>query len=305
MGVTDVHQLHGVRIHPDSFGSEVLLGGIQSQAINSGTQVIRETSAGDVYPEVANLVARSPGAAFATTHVKEALDALGIRGLCIDATQNPGFQMYARKHDCPGPATGNVHRLFTFNKGLLLPRSITTSHQQNAVLAVDMIGVTDGTNDTIVITDNQATPSIPRDTDRFTMDKMTVATTAYNGKKSITVDFGIGAFVEGSDSEIENSFAGVQTVEPVITVTGIEIVDWFANLNGNNPVHGNSEIYLKKRGVADATPEHIKITFNGLSYVTTLMDASGTSPATDAIVIETTKDETNAPLIINTASAIT
>jgi hypothetical protein len=306
MAVSEVHQLHGVNIHPDSFGGSpaVLLGGIQSQSINTGTTVIREVSAGGIYPEVAHITARSPGASFVTTHVKDALDTLGIRGLCIESASNAGFQMYARKHVCSGPDSGSTHRRYTFRKGLLVPRTLSVSHQGNAALSIDMIGITDGTNDTLVIADAVAAPAIPHDTDRYTMNKLTIGGVAFNGKKTMSVDFGVQTFVEGSDSDLELSFAGVQSVQPTVAITGVEIVDWYTSLTGGAPTHANSALYLSKRGVANGVAEHIKITFAGLSYVTTVFDANGTAPATTAIVIETTYDGSLAPLVLDTASTI-
>lgn len=305
MAVADVHQLHGVLINNDSFTDEVLIGGLTSQSINTGSEVIKEVAAGDVYPEVAHLNARNVGAAFTTTHVDVALKNLGLRGLCIDGGDNEGFLMYGRRHICPGPDPASRHRTYQMKDGLLLPRTLSVSHQGNAALSVEMIAIQGSMGSSLMIADNQSAQPIPSDTDRFTMGPMRVATNAFDGKKSVSMDFGITAQVEGADSDIEPTWAGVTRVEPIVTVTGVEIVEWFQTINAGNPVHANSEFYLRKRGFADADAQHIKITFNGTSYVPTVFDSSGTSPATTTVIIETVKDPSTAPVVITHDVAIT
>jgi hypothetical protein len=74
-------------------------------------------------------------------------------------------------------------------------------------------------------------------------------------------------------------------------------------LNGTACTQANTFWFAKRRGFADNTANHIKISTAGTAYVDDYFDGSGTAPAQTAIMVESIYDGTNAPIthVIDTA----
>jgi hypothetical protein len=189
---------------------------------------------------------------------------------------------------------------------------LTAAHQGDAELTLRSLVAYDGTNDPIVTTENQSLPAVT-DAERFTLGPIDIESVTLTQFRSLEIDFGVDAVSEGSESEIWDRYPNIRAIKPVITISGISLA-WMAAaavpFDGLDITHLNTAIYLRKRAAGgtfelDATVEHIKFTAAGLAYVSEPYNASGVDAAEVTIRIPLRYDGTNAPLVIDTTSAIT
>jgi len=307
MAVTRKHSLYAVQI------GSTLLGGITQQRVQTGTEVRGEATSGEVYNRTQSITAQKPSANFTTLAIATALDAVGLTG--VDIAGLSGYlNFYAQQHADGGTRAGaGSHRKYTIRKGIIVPRLLQVSHQQDATIAYDVTVTYDGVNDPITITDSVSLPTGITDAERFTLGPIRIGNIALAQARSFEIDFGITVQSEGAESSIWDTFASIVTIAPRLTLRGIDI-EWFKAANipllGKAAIHTDTKIYLRKRAsggtyVADAVAQHISFTADGLAYIDTVQDANGQDPSEVMLVMPLRYDGTNAPLVINTATTIT
>lgn len=298
-------------IAPVVFNTTVL-GGITRQSINLGNMVRSVPTAGAVTSKFVALYHQSPTASFQTLNVGGALDLAGYQGTSI-AGLAAGLIMYAMKKAEGGTRTsGTAHRKYVFREGLVIPRTLTANHGEDATLDYDVIGTYDGSNLPVVETDSVALPTSPDDALRWTLHSATLESEALTGIQGFTLDFGISAAVASSDGDLYPTFSCIDSQAPRITLRGIDTL-WLASgvipKTGLAITQANTSIFLKKRTdggtfVADITAEHIKLTAAGMAVVQNAFDGSGNENATCDIEFTVNDDGTNAALLFDTTNAI-
>lgn len=309
MTVSRIHSLYGVELADDV---AVVLGGIESVNVKTETEHRAEATSGELYPRHQAIVGQKPTADFASVCLAQCLAQIGLAGLSI-ATLTNGLKLYAYKHtDGGGRSSGSTHRLYTIKKGLIVPRRLTCDHRGDALLTYDVLMTWDGTNDPFIVTDTSAVPTAPTDAERFTIGGITIGAIAIPQVRSFELDFGINAVTEGADSDIFDTFVSIVDVKPVITLRGVD-VEWLKSTNiplaGKAATQANTTIYLRKRlqtsagYVANGTAEHIKLNSAGLAWIDDVFK-SGKGSTECSLKLAAIYDGTNAPVVINTASAI-
>lgn len=307
MAVARLHTFHGVEV------GAVLLGGISQQSVNTGTTVRGESQSGEMYPRFQSLISQRPAAGFTTLALQNALDAVGLQG--VDIAGLSGFlKLYGQAHVDGGTRAGaSLHRRYTVSAGRLVPRILSADHQDDASLSYEAVVSYDGTNDPVVIADLQSLPSGIVDDERFTLGPITIGGVTIPEVRSLEVNFGLDVQSEGSDSDVWDTFVSVRSINPVLTIRGIDL-EWLKSANipllGKAGTHANTTIYLRKRlqggtFVVDATAQHIKLTADGLAYIDAPFENPGRGPAECALIMQVRYDGTNDPIVIDTASAIT
>lgn len=315
MTISSVHGLYCVSLFTDAITpSAIILDGITRQEIASEKTINNETTSANVYSRFQAIVAEKLTSAFGTLKIKSALDEIGLTGLAITATTNTGVILYAQKYaDGSTRASGSSHRQYQIKKGIIVPRSLRVDHQGDAELSYDIFATYDGTNDPIIESDSVALPTAGGDDERFTLGPQDVAGVTLTSFRTFEVDFGLEVVAEGAESEIFDTFVSIRSIKPTLRWSGID-VEWLKSTNilraGTDGTHANTICYLRKRAdggkfVVDGTAEHIKLTAAGIAHVTTLFSASGDAPGEVTIEMPLKHDGSNAPLVINTASAIT
>lgn len=305
------------------FGVEIGNGNvlpITQQSLPPGTEVRSETSSGRVYPEFQAVVAQKSSASFSTLAIAAALDMVGLIGKDV-STLTGGFSMWAEKHASGGTRAGaSSHRKHNVALGLIVPGTLSVEHQGDATLPYDVLILGDGAgNDPVVITKAQTLPTLTAgdiEKERFTLGKVTIGGILLEGVTSVEIDFGIEAVTVGADSTIHDTFVSIHTIAPVITIKGIDL-EWLDSAKipyqGKVATHTGDDatsIYLRKRAVGGTlvplgTAEHIKFTADGLATIENALDVSGNDTGEVNLVMPLRFDGTNAPLIVNTAIAIT
>lgn len=293
----------------------VVLGGIESLNVRTETEHIAEPTSGDIYPRHIAIVAQKPSADFTSYALAQCLGSIGLTGLSIATLTNGGLNLYAQKQEDGGGRTaGAAHREYKMTKGIILPNRITCDHRGDALIAYDVRPTFDGTNDPFAVTDAHALPTAPLDAERFTLGKVTIGSVAITKKRSLELDFGITAPTEGTDSDIFDTHVSIQDIRPVLTLRGVDL-EWLKAANiplaGKAATHATTSVYLRKRlqtsagFVLDATAQHIKLTMAGLCWIEDVFSAGGRGPTECSLKLAAVFDGTNAPVVINTASAIT
>lgn len=314
MGIVRRHTLYGVQRFDGS--APTMLGGIKGQVIETQPEVRNDTSSGEVYPTHLALVAQNVRATFSSTDLATCLALIGITGLAL--TDDNPLNLYAYAHALGGSRTaGATHRSYTFNSGIVVPRRITADHQGDARIEYEVLPVYDGTNDPVVITDTVTPPTNGTDTARFAIGGAAIEGIAFSHFRSWELDFGLIVDQEGADSDIWPTFVSIQEAMPVFRFRGVD-VEWLKAaaipLTGLSGIHANTKFFLRKRQqgstngyVANGTAQHISFTANGLAVVESAFDgtADRNPPAEVSIAMPLKFDGTNAPVVVNTATAIT
>jgi len=306
MAVTKKHTLSAVVF------DTTVLGAITRQSIAQESEIRGDRTSGEVWARWQALYKQRVAPSFATRDLATALAEAGLTGVSI-ADLTAGFIMYAQKYALGGTRTaGAAHRKFVLDNGLIVPRRLSVSHGEDAELEYEIFATSDGTNHPLTITDTQSLPAGIDDAARFTLPaagNTTIGAKTINQVQSIEIDFGVSAITEGADSDLWDTFCGIEEVAPslVITTTDVETLGpTQIPREGLVCTHANTFLYLRKRDdggtfVADVTAEHIKLTAAGLAVIDEMLSDDGQT----ALRIPLIYDGTNAPLTINPASAIT
>lgn len=314
--VTRLYNGAPAKLDPDSFsGTPVILGGITRTGVRINNSVQSMPTSGEAYARFQALYGQSIRPTFETVNPAAWLTQCALSGLKIAAAvAGTGLTIYQQKIAEGGIRTsGANHDTFNFKEGLLYPTSMDCDHGGDVKLTYDMCVTYDGTNNPLVLATTASLPTAPSDAERFTLGGITLGGIAFSQHTGVSLSFGIKVNEEAAESDIWPTYCWIETVEPTITIRGVD-KKWLdaalIPLTGLAMTHANTKIYFRKRAaggtfVADGTAEHIKITACGLATVETAWDASGSGKGTVSIKLDTKYDGTNLPLVINPASAIT
>lgn len=292
--------LHGLGI------GATVLPAIQKTTVNLKSTVKSDQSAGNVYPEFPHLVGQDPSSEFDTSAIGTAWALCGLAGLDL-ATLSGGLAVYQKLlADGGGIAAGSVHRRLAAVDGILIPRQLTVSSREDAVLSYEAAITYDGTNDPYVITNNIALPAIGAlDTEKYGIGSMVIENITIDKIKNWTYDFGLNLFVDTSGSEIWPREVSINVTSPKLTIrsgnpalfaaAGIPLV-------GRAATHANTTVYLRRRSgtgwVANNVAQHIAITSAGLIHATEPWTASGSDPGESGFELVCSFDGTNAPIVL-------
>lgn len=301
--------------HSVKYGTTVLAG-LENLDLQTNTEVDNKVGIGSIYPPFAVLRGQKPAIQFQTHAIADLLDVTGLVGADIDDTNN--LVAYFAKMDGQLPdATdpNTVHRSYTCDRGVLVPRRLSCQHQQDAVIDVEaVLYSSDGATEPIAIADNATLPMLTRDNVRYTLHSATIAGVDIGCQVGVTIDFGNGLRTRGCNSDVWDKHVEQPGVQPKITITGIDAEIFKATggipLEGKGGTHANTELYFRKYSedgilfVDDATAEHIKIDAEGVAVVT---GHSGQGVDTSELTIEITctlDGNANAPIGIDTTSTL-
>lgn len=307
-GVSDVYGANEVEF------DATRLGGITAYDLGFGSNVQNETTSGFQFPEFPTIQGQLPVGSFTSVQIARALGLCGLTGTSIDNDLTTGFKYFLRKHAKGSTRAGATsHNKYTIKGGIVYPTTLTVDHQGDATITYSVMVTYDGVNVPIVLAVDQTLPAAQADDQRFAIGGITIGGSTFDHVKSMTIDFGINAVSEGADSEIWDTYANIREIRPTVTFTGID-PDWFAAakvpLLGRKGTNANTIWYLRKRAegnsfVADGTAEHVKFTGANLSTIDNAIQVSGQDASGITLTMAMYYDGTNAPLVIDNASAIT
>jgi hypothetical protein len=309
MSINDLYRMYQVTL------GTTQLGAITQVALPLNTQVGGEPTSGSLYTYWQGVVSQKPQCDFTTKAIAAALGICGMTGYNIGATSS-AMVVYAAKRQKGGTiAAGASHRKYTFNAGILVPRTLTVNHGEDATLSYQAVLAYDGTNAIILPVDAQALPAAEADAERFGLGPITIESILLKSVESLSIEFGITAEAEAAGGDIWPDYPGIKAILPVLTLRGMDPT-WLASatvetipLGGTLVTHAATNIYLRKRllggtYVADGTAEHIKLSAAGLATITNALNVDGTENGKCDLTMPMRFDGTNLPLLIDTTSAI-
>lgn len=306
MALTGIHVVGSAKILD---ATAVDIPQVEGQAMNAGSNVIVESTAGQVYPTYSAIMNQAPRMNLTTGGLKALLDKVGLKGMVL-AT---GFEMYnqlvAAATGLRG--TGSVQQKMAIATGIIIPRSINVSQNQVARLTFDVIGINAaGTTCPVVVSETVTLPVNTGVAALWTMGPVKINGTALAGVQSVNIDFGTKEFIIEGDGFVYPIYAGIEMVSPSIT---IKVKDSAAfavcGMAGLAQTATDSVVFLRKLSndgtrVADVTAEHISFSIDQGLWIAP--DKGGQHPSTldTTIKIQPTHDGTNDPLVLSTATAI-
>jgi len=308
------YRFHSITSHADAQGAAVHIPGLINGDIAINAELIAELTGSAIRPRHTAINSISPVLSGSCYSLATVLGIIGTTGLGIDSDTNPGVTLtLALMTDMGQVSGGSSNKTYLIKKGVFVPRSLRCSSRGDATLDFEIYTVQKASNLPIVI-GTGSLPTLAVAEARWTIGPIDLGGVVLSDFNQIDIDFGLQITPEAVESAIYNKYIGVINQIPKITISGIDPGWWAAGvvpLNGLAVTHANSNLYFRKRTqdgahfVVDGTAEHIKFTFAGLSSVQAV-GASATSLANTSLVIQPAQDSSgNAPLILDTASAIT
>jgi hypothetical protein len=290
------------------------IGGILSTTAENQPNIQSDPTAGSPYPQFVSINSIKSMFTFRTLNVAAALGQIGSLGLALGSGVT--CELWEINYDAAGQiAAGAVHRRLSFNAGRIVPRRLTARAQEDVELEFQAMGLSaNGTDSPLIITEGQALPA-PLDLARHTLADANLASIAAGCITELDIDFGIQIESRACTGQIFDTRLHQPSIVPKITVTvlnaalvgtgGSQIPD-----TGRACLHANTRFRFRARQnkiaafVADATAEHMVITTDGTIVPTSTFSGDGNEEATVTFEITSMFDGTNAPIVINTASAI-
>jgi hypothetical protein len=277
-----------------------VLAGLTNLDAQFGAEVRSDVGIGSLFPQFAVVAGVRPRLQFASRAIKNVLDVTGTTGAAI-ATGATLKAVYAQLGDNGQPASGNVHTIYTFDRGLLVPRRLQCSHRQDATLDVEAVTFSSDGVIKPLIESVGALPAIVRDNIRHTLKSAQLGAVNLGCFTDISIDFGNNVDTLGCKSDTYDKHLSVDNgITPVITITTLDTAVALA-LEGLVGTHANSSIVLRQydpSGVLFAA-DSADITLTAAGIIT--RDShSGSGNQRSALTVRMTCawDGTNAPIVI-------
>jgi len=305
MAISTIHKLDKI-ILPTNVEFSTLMNAQWSAEIQS----LLEYPAGHVHPMFTAVQTQRPVVSFTTPRLDTLLGAIGVGGAALGSVAT-----YFKLATATGNAARNAssHQKVTIASSLGYWTGLKLPH--NAVGSADVMiaAVYDGTNNPFVYAGSQALSGNLTAAGYFGAGPVAINGVAIPGIQDISVESGITLQNEGGESELWDTFIGIEKTAPVVTITTKTLTNWSTLGLAGTALNGSSglQFYARKfspngNRVANATAEHIY--FQGLLGMALPVNTSGEGNKTisDTLrVVLISGSDSVVPLIGTTASAIT
>lgn len=287
-----------------SLGSTVLAG-LTNLDTNTNPEVRAEVGIGSLFPQFAYVAGVKPRVMFNSRAVAAVLDVTGSTGATIDSTAT--FKAYYALLENGAPAAGSGHQIYTFDRGLLLPRRLQCSHSQDATIDVEAVTYSSDGTTAPLVQSTGALPTILQDNVRHTLESASVAGVNLGCITDLSVDFGVNAETIGCKSDIYDKHiqkgGGVTAIITITTLDTDKLASASIPVQGKGNTHANTSIVLRCRksdGILFETNNKITLTAHG---ITTYQNHSGQGPQRSQATVQVvcSWDGTNAPILISIA----
>ena len=161
----------------------------------------------------------APEFAFSTTAVKTALATLGdVDGIGFSSSELIWF--FQKVTDGGLRAGASSHIKATAAKGLIVPLTLTIPHQGKAVITYRVILISaDGTTAPIAFTASQSLDAgIVVGNEVYVLGGVSLNNSDLDGVSSVTIDFGLGVWIDGGSGLYYPTHSGISVRRPSITI---------------------------------------------------------------------------------------
>lgn len=284
-----------------------LIDGITNQSVGLGVQKAINRNDGSPHPRFAGVLSQKPTISVTTKAIAKALGVLGNHGAAISANVTLFFYKTAENGL---RASGSSHLKLVIAAGLVVPRVLRASQDQEAELTFEIFPISsDGSTAPIAITDSQALAGTPNSAEKFTLGPA-----KFNGTncqpQSLEIDFGLNVETKSHSGFVFPVRAHVATTEPMVKATSLDM-SLLATLGLSGAAQGSTDsvFYVRKLSeggtrVADGTTQHVSITVDeGIINPMQAGAGEGQDASLD-IELAVTYDGSNDPLVLSTSAAI-
>lgn len=290
------------------------IGGIISQQLTNAANMQTEPTAGSPYPMQMSINEIKNGFRFTSYNVASALSVLGFLGVPL-SVGSPA-ELYEINYGDDGFITaGNTHRKVALTAGRAIWRTVSCANRQDAQIEIEVFGLSsNGTANPLTFTEGVAAPAAV-DNARHTIAAVQIGGLDLGCVTDVRLESGLQITSEGCKSDVFDTRMGLQSIVPKARITTLktELVGTGAGkieTTGAAATHANTFIKFRKRVnktgtfVAAATAEHIVITADGMVVATDPFSAQNNADANAVFELTGAFDGTNAPFLINAASAL-
>ena len=293
-------------------GVTATIKGVTSSRYSKNVQQVIGHGDSEPRPRTRFTERRSSMIDFTSFDLPAALANIPSVGLDIgnDATRD-GLKFFLQKILAGGmrvPIATAQHKKLTMRKGILVPVRLEIPETGNANVACQATAVKDGANAPVAVTSNVALETAGGASVGFGLGPVKINGTTIVGRVSASINFGITVEQIYDSGEIDPTEVHITTIEPSISLVCLDVAN-FAVL-GLDPLDISSTvvIYCRKRSadgyVADITAEHVSLTINDGIFNWTEAGGEDNKPIRITGTIDPSWDGTNAPIVTNTATAI-
>lgn len=286
MTITTLHRL-------DRITGPIALSQITQGKWSAGIKSMIEYPGGHTDPMFRANQSQQPTIDFTTSELATLLATVTLAGLAI--TSGSPLVTWFKKASTTGNVAraSAVHRKITVNLAILHWSKITLPHNGRGDASCIITAGYDGTNEPFVYAGTTALSGNLTATEFFGAGPVSINGVSIPGIKSIDIDSGIKLTQESSDSEVYDTFVGIERREnPSVTIKTMENVNWATYglngtaLNGSTGLVCYGRKYSATGRVANGTVEHLK--FIGLNGTIIPMDSDGqdANPISDTLKVE-------------------
>jgi hypothetical protein len=308
MALTKLHTLAGLKF------DTTVIGAVQNSSLDTGLELVADETSGEPYLRYIGVRKMDPSLRFSSKQIEVLIGEFDSSSLWTDISGlAAGLIAYWQQIESGGTRVAGANSMSaTFTDGIIVPRTISVSGTDDVTMDLEAFPVSDGVTDPYAVSQAATIPAVT-DTERFGMGPVKLSNKTITGVTDVTIDFGLGEIVMGTDGDYANSFAAIRTILSTISITTTDLQQFQASafpLEGLAGTHANTILYFRARASgntydSDITASHIKVTAAGHTVVRTGADASGNDDGTNVIEMTCAYDGSNLPLTFTTSSAIT
>ena len=278
---------------------------LNQRTAQPGANVVRARAGGSITPTHASVRSLDPRVTLETPHIAAALGVTGMLGALI--ASDALLTMFSKQRSGTGFAGTLSHLQMVMNKGILVPRQLTAGLDGSS-LTLEAIGVYDGSNEVIVVTDSQTYSGTDAISEAFLVGPVMLNGTEVTRIQSITVDFGLDVHITRGSGQVRPEEVSIRAQSPSIqfVTTDASVLDT-TGIDGVAQGATDSVVYLRKLDengtvVADGTGQHISFTID--DGVITTEDIGGSDDDLARVMITPTDDGSNDILALSTTATI-
>lgn len=304
MTVSTIHKLDKIIL-----AGPVEFDQISDSTVSAEINTVLEYPAGHTYPIFRANESSQPELKFTTPQLSTLLGAVGVGGASLGVSD-----AYLKKATKTGSEAraALLHTRLRINESFVYWTRIRLRHNGKSEADVIVVPNWDGTNDPIMYAGTLALTGNLTATEYFGAGPCKINGNTIPAPQEIILESGVRLIQIGGESDLWDSWVGLETAAPTVTIVTPEAINWGATIGLEGvALDGAAGItfYARKFAangsrVLNATAEHIK--FIGLLGSAIPMDTSGqgSSPISDTLKCElVSTSDAVVPLIgtINTA----
>jgi len=277
MSVSTIYVPHGLLLPTAAFVCQ-----LENGRINSGLIPSTQYAAGHPQPLALHVHGVRPAITFATKQLATLLTATGVFGYDSSAGNVDFFLKKAADLGLRVADATAEHLRYRATQGLLTWSSIAVAQDGEAMAQCAYTPTYDGTNAPLVPAGSVALSGVPTAAEVYTLGPVKFGGVALAGVEGWSLELGNSLYQIAADGEPYLSFVGVQEIQPVLTIRGVNAVAQLTYGLEGSPVSVNWGVFLRRKAadgtnVANGTASHISI--SGGAGIIEPLDVSGNGNA--------------------------